>query len=137
MAIRHRLSNAHGMLCSICEVSLRGRLEAEPEHQLMDKSKRNFAVKLHNLVRKNCNASTYVIVDDVTGKLLESLCSFILIRGHDFSSLPKHLEVHEYRHEILREAGFEVANPKFRDDLLLELENRGQSGIKVCQDMNS
>ena len=39
IAIRQMLSSMHGTLYSICELSLRNRLEAQPEYQEMAKSK--------------------------------------------------------------------------------------------------
>ena len=47
MVVRQRLSSVHGTLFSLCEVSLRSCLEAEPECQKMAKTKRHCAMKLH------------------------------------------------------------------------------------------
>ena len=66
-------------------------------------------MKLHQLVRKNCNGSTYMVVDDVIGNFLEVMYNVLLIRGDNFKSLPKYLE---------------VANLKFFNNMIGELENR-------------
>ena len=94
-------------------------------------TKRNCAMKLYQLVRKNCNGSTYVVVDDVVGIFLEAMCNVILIREDDFKSLPKYLEGTAHKMKVLDESGFEVANPKFRDSLMGEFENRGQQNSKL------
>ena len=89
VVICQRLSTVYGVLCSICDIRLRNRMEAEPKYQDMLKTKRYCAIKLLDLVRKMCNGSTCVIVDDVIGNLIESLCNVVLIRGDDFKSLPR------------------------------------------------
>ena len=58
MVILKRLSTAHGILCSMCNVGLKGRLEAKPEHQKMYKTKRHCTMKLCILVEKTCNSPT-------------------------------------------------------------------------------
>ena len=130
--MRQRLSTVYGTLHSICGLSLRNRLETEPEHQEMVKSKRYCAMKLLNLVKKIYNGSTYVIVGDAVGNLIESLYNVMLIRGDDFKSLPKCLEASEHRHSALVGAGFDIVNPKFRDSYMEELVNRGQDLSKAC-----
>ena len=92
MVVRQRLSSVYGTLFPLCEVSLRSRLEAEPECQKMVKTKRYCAMKLYELARKNYNGSTHVVVDDVVGNILEALYNVLLITGDDFQSLPKYLE---------------------------------------------
>ena len=102
----------------------------------MCNTKRHCAINLHNLVKKICNDSTYVVVDDVVGNMLESLHSVFLIRGDDHTSLPKCLEVSQHRFEVLEESGFNMVSPIFRDACMDDLNNCGQSTVKVCQDLN-
>ena len=45
IAIRQRFSSVYGNLHSICDLGLRHRLEAEPEHQEMWKTKRYCAMR--------------------------------------------------------------------------------------------
>ena len=97
----------------------------------MVKSKRHCVMKLLGLVRKICNVSACVIVDDVLGSLIESLFNVLMIRGDDFKSLPKNLEASEHRHDVLDDAGFAIASPKFRDSHMEELVNRGQELTKT------
>ena len=120
-----------GTLHAICDMGLRNRLEAEASYQDMIKTKRYCAMQLLGLVRKICNGSTYVVVDDVVGSLIESLHNALLIRGDDFNSLPKYLEVSEHRYAVLDGAGFEIANAKFRDSYMEEQINRGQDLSKT------
>lgn len=131
MVIRQRLNTAHGILHSICNVGLRGRLEAEPEYQQMPKTKRHCAMKLWELVKKSCNGSACAVVDDVIGNLIEAMRNALLVRGDDFSSLPKCLEALEHRHKILTQTGFDVASEKLRDNFMSELENRRQEESKL------
>ena len=51
----------------ICHVSLQNRLEAERECQQMMSRNLFSAMILHKLIKKICNGSTYVEVDDVIG----------------------------------------------------------------------
>ena len=113
VAIHQRSSAAHGALHSICDLSLRNKLEAEPEYQDIVKDKQCCAMKLLGLVQKIMNGSTYVVVDDAVGSLVESLHNVLLIRGDDFDSLPKYLEASEHRHAALDGDGFEVASQSF------------------------
>ena len=92
----------------------------------MVKDKQCCAMKLLGLVQKIMNESTYEVVDDAVGSLVESLHNVLLIRGDDFDSLPKYLEASEYRHAALDGDGFEAASPKFCDACMEELVNCGQ-----------
>ena len=103
--ILQRISTAHGILCSICDVGLKGRLEAEPEFQKMCKTKRHCAMNLYAMVKKTCNGSTYVVVDDVVGKMLEYLHNVFLIRCNDCITLLKYHEAAQHRFKVLEEAG--------------------------------
>jgi len=82
---------------------------------------------LHRLIRKICNGSTSVVGEDVLGNLMESLYSFLMIRGDDYDSLPKYLEVLEHRYCIPKESVFDVVTDSLRDAYLDELLKRGQS----------
>ena len=93
--------------------------------------KRCCAMKLWELVKKCCNGSTCVVVDDVIGNLLETMCNTLLIRGDNFASLPKYLKATEQRHKMLTETGFEVASEKLHDNFMAELVNRGQEEGKL------
>ena len=73
----------------MCYISLLGRLEVEPKHQIMMEKTRFDAIKLHELVKRIFNVSTTVLVDDALGKVIESIYNFFCIRGDDFESLPK------------------------------------------------
>ena len=70
-------------------------------------------------------------MDDVVGNLLETMYDAMLIRGDDYPSLPKYLEASAHRNDVLEEAGFGVANPKFRDAFMRELMDRRQGTSKL------
>ena len=124
--VRQSLSTVYGTLMSVCDISLRSRLESEPEYQVMVQSNRYCAMKLYSLVKRNCNGSTYVMVDDVMGNLIEALYSVLLIRGDEYPNLPKYLEASDHKFVVLREALFDIANEELRDAYMTELDNRGQ-----------
>ena len=67
-------------------------------------------MKLYELVDKIYNRSTYGVVGNMIVNLMESLHNTMLIREDDSYSLPKCPQVTEYRHEMLKKAGFDVAN---------------------------
>ena len=50
------------------------------------------AITLHKLVRKICNGSTYVVVEDVIKNVIECMHAVMLLKRDDFNSLPKYLE---------------------------------------------
>ena len=133
IVILQRLSSACGILHAMCGMCLKGRLEDELERQKMYKTKRFCAIKLHDIVKNVCNSSTHVVVDDVVGNMLESLNNVCIIRGNDFRLLPKCLDSTQHRFEVLEEAVFDMASPKFRDECMDEFDNRGQSKCKVHQ----
>jgi len=90
--IRTNLSSAYGDLFSICDVTLRNRLEAEPEYMGMVEDGGYNVMILHKLVRKICNGSATVVVDDVTGNMLKAMYNFMLIKGDNYLTLAKYLE---------------------------------------------
>ena len=51
------LASACGTLHGLCDTGLQSRLEAEPEYKVMEEKNRWDAMKLHKLVKKNCNGS--------------------------------------------------------------------------------
>lgn len=65
-------------------------------------------MKLHGLTRKICNGSTPIIVDDVSGNMIDTLCNLALIRGEEFDSLHKNLEDSEHRFLLLKQNLFEL-----------------------------
>ena len=73
MAIRNKLANVYGALCSAYDASLRNQLASEEEYKQIKKTKRYCAMKLCQLVRNICNGSDNVEVEDVIGNILESL----------------------------------------------------------------
>ena len=56
--------------------------------------------------------------------LAESLCNILLIRSHDHTGLPNHLEVSDHRHVVTKEASLKIANERLRDSFIDELRNR-------------
>ena len=135
--IRQGLSTVHGVICSLCHVSIRNCLEGEVEFQDMIKNKKHSAITLHKLIEKTCNGSTSVVREDVIGNLVESLHNYALVRGDDYESLSKHVEVSEQRYEMAKSSGLELANSKVRDRYLEELLSRNQSHSTLCTKLKS
>ena len=69
--MRQNLSTVYRVLFLACEISLRSRLETEPGYQDMIKSRRHCAIDIHKIIRKNCNGSACVVVEDVIGTMFE------------------------------------------------------------------
>ena len=67
-----------------------------------------------------------MVIRDILGNWLESLYLVLLIRGNDYNSLSKYLEVSKYRFEVLKEAKFDVASKDLHDRYMEELDNQGQ-----------
>ena len=65
-------------------------------------------MKFYQLVKKNYNRSTNIIINNMIGNLLEILHSIVLIRGNNYLSLPKYLEVSKYQYGFLEEAHLEL-----------------------------
>ena len=122
--IRKDLVTLFGVLKSLCHVSLRRRLESELEHKAMIQDDACDVTVLHHLIRKACSGSTSVVVDDVVGSTLEALFNFLLNRGEDHESLPKHMEASDHRFEVLKTRGFTFDIPESRDNYLVELRSR-------------
>ena len=74
--IRKDLATVYGVLHGLCDAGLQNRIEAEPDYQAMVKKSRFCAIKLHGLVKKICNGSIVVIVEDVIGNAIEALFNF-------------------------------------------------------------
>ena len=134
-AIREDLSSVHGILYGLCNIGLQSRLEAEPKYQNMEKKNRCNVMKLCELVKKNCNGSAVVVVDDVIGNLIEGLCNFVLMRGEEYDALPRYLQAFEHKYEVLKGAGFNMANAVARDLHMDELVSRDQTHRKVCKSL--
>ena len=62
----------------------------------MVKTKWCCAMKLLELVKKICDGSMFVVVDDIVGNLLEAMHNSLLIYRDDFPMLPKYLEASEH-----------------------------------------
>ena len=133
--IREDLSSVHRILCGLCDIGLQSRLEAEPEYQDMEKKNRYNAMKLYELVKKNCNGSTVVVVDDVIGNLIEGLYNFVLMCGKEYDALPRYLQAFEHKYEVLSGASFNMANAVARDLHIEELVNRNQTNGKVYKSL--
>ena len=97
----------------------------------MEEKNRWDAMKLYKLVKKNCNGSTVVVVDDVIGNLIEGIFNFVLIRGDDYDALPQYLKAYEHKYEVLCKAGYGLGNDKLRDLHMGELTSRGKEDSKV------
>ena len=50
------------------------------------------AMMFHQLIRKICNSSTALVIENVIGITLELLHSYILNKGDEYNSLLKYLE---------------------------------------------
>ena len=92
-------------------------------------------MKLLRLIKKICNGSMHIVVDDVVENLLESLFNAVRIREDDFTSLPKYMEALDHRYLVLEEVGFNITNKRFRDILMNELLDRGQQNIQIYWDL--
>ena len=90
--IRKDLVVVYGILETLCYISLRSWLEAEPEYERMMKDNLFNTITLHKLVQKICNGSTCIIVEDVIGNTMECMYAVMLLKGDDFDSLLMHLE---------------------------------------------
>ena len=62
-----------------------------------------------------------MVAEDILGNLMESLYIFLMTKGNDYKSLPKYLNVVEYRYNIPQEYGFNLAIDYLRDDFMVEL----------------
>ena len=125
------LSAAHGVLYSYCHISARNCLENESEYQAMKKKKRFDAVKLFQLINKNCNGSTTVVTSDKVGNMIEALRNFMLVRAEEYPSLPKYIEASEHLFRVLEATGFSIATEMLRDEYVSELVARGQTGSSI------
>ena len=88
-------------------------MEAKPEYETMVVTKYYCAMRLMGLMKKMCDSSTFVVVDNVVNNLLEAMCNSLLIHGDNFPSLLKCLDASEHQCKVLKEAGFDVANSRF------------------------
>ena len=72
-------------------------------------------MKLYQLVKKNYNGSTSIVVDNMIDNLLELLLNAVLIHRNDYPNLAKYLKTSDHRYSVLEEAMFEIANSRLRD----------------------
>ena len=88
---RQNFAMSYGILLGLCEDSLKSRLGAEIEFQNMVRNKGFCVMKLHHLIKKVCNGSSGLMVEDVVGNMMEAMCSMIFVKGEDNTCLPKYL----------------------------------------------
>ena len=55
---------------------------------------------LHKLIKKICNGSAIVLIEDVMRNLIESLCNLLNVCGEDHESTPWYMEAHEHKYEM-------------------------------------
>ena len=60
-SIRRDLSAVYGVLHSLCNFTLKNRLEEEADYRAIVLKQRLNAMVFHKLVRKTCNGSTVVV----------------------------------------------------------------------------
>ena len=73
---RKDLSSVHIMLHSLCHISLRNRIEREVDYHDMVNTCKCDVMKLCILMKKTCNGSTTVLVDDMLGNVVDTLRSY-------------------------------------------------------------
>ena len=78
-------------------------------------------ITLHKLIRKICNGSTYVVVEDVIRNAMECMHVVMLLKGDDFDSLPKYLEAAQQKYKCFEQTECEFATEQIRDKYLEEL----------------
>ena len=91
---------------ALFHASLQNQLKVEAEFQLMISANRCDVMVLYQLIKRICDGSTHVIVEDVLGNLADTLHNFSLIQGEEYDTLQKHMEDSQYRFEVLKMAGF-------------------------------
>ena len=82
-------------------------------------------IVLCRLVKKIYNGSSYVVVNNVLGNVLEAMHNFMLIKGDKYLSMLKYLEAVKQRFNILKELGFNIASEGLRDVCIAEIKSRG------------
>ena len=65
------------------------------------------------------------MVEDIVGNMMEAMHRMLFVKGDDCACLPKHLEASDQKYEMLECVCFGIANRRFRDAHMSELENRG------------
>ena len=75
------LVDAPSALYCMRRTSIKNLLESKLEQQDVINSDLRNAITLHQLVKKICNGSKWIVLDDVLGNFVEYLCSFAMIRG--------------------------------------------------------
>ena len=92
---------------------------------------------LCQLIKRICNGSTSVVVEDGIVNLVEALCSFTLIRGDEYDAFPKHMEASQHRFEVLKMVGFDMATSALRHSYMDELRSRKQEGSDLCEKLKA
>ena len=123
--IRKDLLSIYSLLYSACDLLLHSQIEVESEYQVMVQKNRFDTIKLYQLICKNCNRFTTVVVDDVMGNLVERLHNFMLYWGEEYDSLSKYLKASENKFEILDKVEFYLVNNRLRDRYMVKLVSRG------------
>lgn len=85
------------ILFSLCDTSMRQRVEVEPEYKTMLNSNRFDAIKLYQIICKSCNGSTLVIVEDILGNLIEGIYNYFLMSGENHEMILKYHKATEHQ----------------------------------------
>ena len=64
-----------------------------------------------------------MLVEDVVGNLVEAMCIMLFLKGDYYPCLPKYLDASDQKYEVLEGTCFGIANIRFRDAYLGELES--------------
>ena len=93
----------------------------------------HYAMVLHQLIKRICNGSTSVVVEDFLGNIIEALCNFTLIQGDEYDTLPNHIEAYQNRFKVLKMAGFDMATLELRDIYVDELRSRKRDSSELYE----
>ena len=91
------------------------------------------AMMLYELMKKIRNGSTYVIVNDEMGSVIEKMFSLLILRGDDCPSLHTHLEASEEMCDCFKQAGCKCEITQLRDACAQELHVRGKHESLACK----
>ena len=73
------------------------------------------------MIRKNCNCSACVVIEDVIGTMLKSMCSMTMIRVDEHDAMPKCIKATENQCQVAKESNLDMANERLRDACMAEL----------------
>ena len=127
--IRTNSPAVYSNLFTICSASLQNRLESEPEYQVIVQEDGYGMIVLYKLVKKICNGSSYIVVNNMLGNVLEAMYNFIFIKDDKYLLLVKYLEIAKQQFDVLKESGFNMASKELRDAYIAE--------IKSCRNITS